>query len=115
MLDQLNKINLLFDIYSPLLTERQQEVLHLYFSDNYSLGEIAAEYNISRQAVYDLIQRALGSLNKLEEKLGLYRLFNEQQKLLSEAESLLNEDTMTGYKVERLKSILTELRITSEQ
>ncbi len=115
MLDQLNKINLLFDIYSPLLTKRQQEVLHLYFSDNYSLGEIAAEYNISRQAVYDLIQRALGSLNKLEEKLGLYRLFNDQQKLLTEAESLLNDEMMTEFKVERLKSILTELRIMSEQ
>ncbi len=115
MLDQLNRINLLFDIYSALLTERQQEVLHLYFSDDYSLGEIAAEYSISRQAVYDLIQRALGSLNKFEEKLGLYRLFNDQQKLLTEAESLLTEEMMTEYKVKRLKEIISDLRSTNEQ
>lgn len=115
MLDQLNRINLLYDIYSPLLTERQQEVLQLYFSDNYSLGEIAVEYNISRQAVYDLIQRALGSLDKLETKLGLYSLFNTQQKLLAEAESLLEEEVLSEIEIKRLKSIVANLRSTNEQ
>ncbi len=115
MLDQLNRINLLYDIYSPLLTERQQEVLQLYFSDNYSLGEIAVEYNISRQAVYDLIQRALGSLDKLEKKLGLYSLFNTQQKLLAEAESLLEAEVLTEIEIKRLKSIVANLRSTNEQ
>ena len=55
MLDKLNRINLLYDIYGSLLTTRQQEVLRLYFSDNYSLGEIAAEYGVSRQAIHCLL------------------------------------------------------------
>jgi uncharacterized protein len=73
MLDRLNRINLLFDIYAPLLTDRQQEVLRLYFSDNYSLAEIAAEYFVSRQAVHDLIHRSLNALERFENKLGLYQ------------------------------------------
>jgi uncharacterized protein len=115
MLEQLNRINLLYDIYAPLLTGRQREMLQLYFSDNYSLGEIAADYNISRQAVYDLIQRSLASIEKLEEKLGLYRLFKDQQELLAEADQLLAKDSVPLRDLQRLKEIISELRSGSEQ
>lgn len=115
MLEQVNRINLLYDIYSPLLTERQQEALQLYFSDNYSLAEIAVEYNISRQAVYDLTQRALASIEKYEEKLGLYELFNEQQELLNEADRLLLRETLNKEGHQRLKKIIADLRLSSEK
>ena len=115
MLDQINRINLLYDIYAPLLTNRQQEVLQLYFSDNYSLGEIAAEYNVSRQAVYDIIQRALASIEKLEEKLNLYKLFNIQQELLNEADFLLAKKVFNKDDQRRLQKIVDELRTNSEQ
>ncbi len=115
MLEQLNRINLLYDIYGPLLTERQQETLHLYFSENYSLAEIAEEYKTSRQAVYDLIQRALDSMESLEEKLALYRLFNEQQDLLAEAEGLLLQKELGPRDLKRLKQIIAELRSSNEK
>lgn len=115
MLEDVNRINLLYDIYSPLLTERQQEVMKLYFSDNYSLAEIAAEYGISRQAVHDLIQRTLSSIGKFEEKLGLYGLFNDQQKLLAEAEALLVNSEIGSNETVRLRSILEELRHNIEK
>jgi uncharacterized protein len=115
LLDQINRINMLYDIYAPLLTERQQEVLQLYFSDNYSLGEIALEYGISRQAIYDLIQRALASIERFECKLGLYRLFENQQKLFTEAEGLLESDQIDQHSLKRLKSIIAELRKSSEE
>lgn len=115
MLDQINRINLLYDIYAPLLTDRQQEVLQLYFSDNYSLGEIAAEYNVSRQAVYDIIQRALASIEKLEEKLNLYKFFNIQQELLNEADYLLAKEVFNKDDQRRLQKIVDDLRSNSEQ
>lgn len=115
MLEQLNRINLLFDIYGPLLTDRQQETLQLYFSENYSLAEIALVFKTSRQAVYDLIQRSLASMEKLEEKLGLYRLFNEQQELLDEAEMILSSGEPANGELARLKEILGCLRLSNEQ
>ncbi|HPU01571.1 MAG: YlxM family DNA-binding protein [Firmicutes bacterium] len=114
MLDKINRINLLYDIYSSLLTVRQQEVLQLYFSDNLSMGEIAAAYGISRQAVHDLIQRALKAIEGFEEKLGLYELFCAQQKLLQEAERLL-EQPPGPAELQRLKEIINELRRKNEQ
>lgn len=115
MLEHLNRINMLYDIYALLLTERQQEILRLYFSDNYSLGEIAAEYQISRQAVHDLIKRALASIEKFEAKLGLYALFHQQEELLREADLLLQQAEPGKADLERLKAIITELRSRNEQ
>lgn len=70
-LEKTNRINVLFDFYGPLLTEKQQTFLKCYFHDDYSLGEIAAEFDISRQAVYEHLKRAEQVLESCEEKLGL--------------------------------------------
>ncbi len=114
MLDKLNRVNLLYDIYGSLLTERQQKVLQLYFSDNYTMGEIAAEYSVSRQAIHDLIQRALKSIEGFEKKLGLYARFNFQQRLLQEAEDIL-EGRPGQEERRRLLGIIGELRRKNEQ
>lgn len=42
-------------LYGGLLTEKQQDVFDLYYQCDLSLGEIAAEQNISRTAVHDLL------------------------------------------------------------
>ena len=70
-LEKTNRINLLFDFYGPLLTEKQQLFLKCYFQDDYSLGEIAADFAISRQAVYEHLKRATQMLEMYEAKLGL--------------------------------------------
>ncbi|MFB5759760.1 putative DNA-binding protein [Paenibacillus medicaginis] len=70
-LEKTNRINLLFDFYEPLLTEKQQTFLKYYFHDDFSLGEIASEFEISRQAVYEHIKRAEQMLEMYEDKLGL--------------------------------------------
>ena len=49
------EIGMLLDIYGELLTEKQQDILDLYYNNNLSLAEIADEVNITRQAVRDSI------------------------------------------------------------
>ncbi|WPP39890.1 putative DNA-binding protein [Paenibacillus hunanensis] len=95
-LEKTTRINLLFDFYEPLLTDKQQMFLKYYFHDDYSLGEIAAEFSISRQAVYEHIKRAEQVLEMYEEKLGLmdkhYRRSRELDKLKQQMqESDLND------------------------
>ena len=62
-------ISLLLDFYGPLLTDKQRMSLQLHHEDDMSLGEIAEELGVSRQAVHDNLQRARHILNDYEEVL----------------------------------------------
>lgn len=82
MLEKTNRVNLLFDFYSPLLKGKQREFLELYYLDDLSLSEIAEEHEVSRQAVYDHIKRAEKQLFEYEEKLQLASRFEQRQSLI---------------------------------
>lgn len=56
-MDKNVEIGLLCDIYGEVLTEKQQDVLDLYYDNNLSLAEIAEELGITRQAVKDSITK----------------------------------------------------------
>lgn len=61
---------LLFDYYGELLTERQKLCFDMHYNQDLSLGEIAQELSISRQAVYDNLSRTEALLKNMEEKTG---------------------------------------------
>ncbi|WP_225999240.1 putative DNA-binding protein [Paenibacillus sp. BJ-4] len=90
-LEKTNRINRLFDFYEPLLTEKQQMFLKYYFHDDFSLGEIASEFEISRQAVYEHIKRAEQVLEMYEEKLGLLSKHERRSQDLKELNTALHE------------------------
>jgi len=92
MLEKTNRMNYLYDFYQSLLTPKQQSYMSLYYLDDYSLGEIAEEYNVSRQAVYDNIKRTEAMLEEYEEKLLLFQKFQERNKLLMKLKSSLFDD-----------------------
>lgn len=68
-------INSLFEFYQSLLTKKQNSYMQLYYGDDFSLGEIAEEFSVSRQAVYDNIKRTEAILEDYEKKLHLYSEF----------------------------------------
>lgn len=72
-------MNTLYDFYGELLTTKQRDYLELYYGDNFSLGEIAQELSVSRQAVYDNIKRSQVILEKYEQTLQLVANFQYQQ------------------------------------
>ncbi|GKT02633.1 putative DNA-binding protein [Furfurilactobacillus sp. WILCCON 0119] len=70
-----DRINSLFEFYEPLLTDKQKSYIEQYYGDDYSLGEIAENFSVSRQAVYDNIKRTEKILEGYETKLHLYADF----------------------------------------
>ena len=68
--------------YGALLTENQSEMLKLYCDEDYSLTEIAQQYAVSRQSVYDTLNRAMLSLSAAEEKLHWASASENRQKVL---------------------------------
>ena len=75
MKNQTYRMTMLFDFYGELLTERQREFFDLYYNEDLSLSEIAENSGISRQGVRDVIVRAEGAMQEVEDKTGLIRRF----------------------------------------
>lgn len=83
-MDKYFKMSYLIDIYSSLLTNKQQQVLNLHYSDDLSLSEIATILEISRQAVYDLLNRGEKIILKYDDKLKLLDKYEKNLYLLNE-------------------------------
>ncbi|MDR4937197.1 putative DNA-binding protein [Rossellomorea marisflavi] len=83
MLEKTTRMNYLYDFYQSLLTPKQRSYMSLYYLDDFSLGEIAEEYSVSRQAVYDNIKRTEAMLEEYEEKLLLFNKFQERNLILN--------------------------------
>ena len=76
--------SVLLDLYGCLLTDKQNEIMDLYYNDDLSLGEIAAQLDISRQGVHDAIKKCETAMADYEEKLGLLK---QQEAYLAELKS----------------------------
>ena len=88
-MDKFTRIGSLYEFYGALLSKRQQEATALYYEENCSLAEIAEEFGISRQGVYDALHSAEKALEGYEEKLGLVQRFEEQDHKLAQIQNAL--------------------------
>ena len=79
-IEKMVEIGLLFEQYKELLTDKQKEIVALYYEEDYSLGEISEKLNVSRQGVYDTLKRSEKILRDYEEKLHLVSKIQEQEK-----------------------------------
>ena len=61
---------LLFDTYGGMLTDKQRDCFDMRHNQDLSLGEIADELGVSRQAVNDNLTRTEALLRRMEENIG---------------------------------------------
>ncbi|MGY3703136.1 DNA-binding protein [Vagococcus martis] len=111
-IEKTNRMNALFEFYSTLLTEKQMNYIELYYADDFSLGEIAEEYDVSRQAVYDNIKRTEKLLETYEKKLHLYSNYVVRQEMIDEIKSLLRE---SYPETEKIKALLDNIQEIEEE
>ncbi len=100
----------LYDIYGGLLTDKQQKCMEMHFYNDLSLSEIADEYGVSRQAIYDLIKRAGQVLERYENRLKLLERDKENSDMLLHAEELLTDYIKDREKAANLELVQTILR-----
>lgn len=108
MMEKFLEIGLLYDFYGQMLTDKQRNIVELYYSNDLSLGEISEALDISRQGVYDILKRSEKQLYHYEDKLKLVDKFIKQRDRIKEAYAVLDSmgDSEKTYKI---KSILKEL------
>ena len=86
-IEKMIEIGLMFEQYKELLTDKQREIVSLYYEEDYSLGEISENLNVSRQGVYDTLKRSEKILRDYEDKLKLVSKLQEQEEFIKLVEN----------------------------
>ena len=108
------ELAMLFDTYGGMLTEKQRSCFDMRYNQDLSLGEIAEELGVSRQAVNDNLTRTEALLRRMEENIGSVKrdmhLRDAVQQLL-EAASVLDasSDPAVLTQVQRIKAAVHTL------
>ena len=79
----------LYDLYQKLLTEKQRNYFEDYYFHNLSLGEMAENYGVSRNAIFRQLHIVTSKLEEYEEIL---HLFFKKQKLIDVLQSKQIDD-----------------------
>ena len=91
------ELTIVYDYYGELLTEKQQLYFEDYYFNNLSLQEIAINYNVSRNAVYNSLKEIEKKLLHYESVLKLYKKSKEIGELIKDLPSDLKN------KIDKLK------------
>ena len=108
-MDKHIEISMLCEIYGKLLTEKQYSVLNDYYNNDLSLSEIAEIHNISRQCVRDFIMKGEGKLFEYEEKLGIMKKTQRQEKQIQIILSQISE-IQNNSSDKKIEKILNEVQ-----
>ena len=115
LLESFLQVSLLYDFYGALLTDKQRKCIEMHFLNDFSLSEIAAEFGVSRQAIYDIINRTRQMLVDYEGKLGLVRRYQTEQECIQDIFSIMKnlpDDIKKKYQLEivihKLSSLISD-------
>ncbi len=97
-MDKMFYLNNLYDYYQSLLTDKQRLYFEEYYFNNLSLGEIAENYNVSRNAVFNQLKIIEKKLEEYERDLQLYQ---KKAKIMS-----IVEDKLTEKELKELEELL---------
>lgn len=111
----------LWDLYSPLLTQKQREITELYFNYDLSLGEIAEQKGVSRQSVSDCLNKSRKQLEEYDAKLGFDAMLTKGDRAFSSYLTSVErwikkheDDPLLQKELEELKSTLDKTLAEAE-
>lgn len=86
----------LYDLYQGLLTQKQRHYFEDYYFHNLSLGEMAENEQVSRNAIFKQVHHTVEKLNEYESVLGMYQKKEKLEKVLEstsleEAKKIIEE------------------------
>lgn len=84
-------LNDLYDFYKDLFTDKQQQYFEEYYFEDLSLGEIAENNNVSRNAVHGQVKIVEERLIEYEEILKLYEKSNKIRDLIKDIDPKIKE------------------------
>lgn len=109
LIEDIIRLNSLYDYYGKLLTDNQRQAFYYYYRMDYSLSEIAQVIGISKQGVSDNLKRATKELEHFEENLGLLEKSTNINAYLEDIKSIVSkEDSEANAEISNLLRKIAE-------
>jgi predicted DNA-binding protein YlxM (UPF0122 family) len=109
LLENASEMNLLYDFYGGLLKKKHRDIFYMYYAEDLTLAEIAADIGMTRQGVHDALKRSAAALRECERVLGLVakRALAEESSALAAAavDSLIEERARDKVLTDRLREL----------
>lgn len=111
IIEQVTRMGDLYDLYGALLTDRQKQMVELYYLDDWSLSEIASHFGVSRQAVHDNLHRSAEQLEAYEAALSLLETTRQNRQLIRNLQTAfaLVQDSLSETERHEMQSALNAL------
>lgn len=110
-------ISLLLDFYGDILTGRQNEMLDMYYNEDFSLAEIAEKFEISRQGVRSVLKKGETILVDMENKLHLAfrfsKMLEKSVEIATELENI-NQNINNNDISSRIHSLIKQIKEMAE-
>ena len=90
-LEEVVELSLLYDFYGELLSDNAKRAFEGYVLEDMSLSELSEETGISRQGIYDTVNRTVNKLRLYEKKLKLVEKFENMKQEVDEIRKLAEE------------------------
>ena len=107
-MEKIVKVAQLYDMYGPLLNEKQRDVINCYYNEDLSLQEIADNDGRSKQAISDMINRSVDKLFEFENELSLLKSKTELKASLFEIRELI-ESSNNKEAIEMLNIVIEKI------
>ena len=107
-MEKIVKVAELYDIYGPLLNEKQRDVINCYYNEDLSLQEIAENNNKSKQAISDMMTRTVDKLFEFEDELSLLEKKGELKDALTSIRELM-ENSKNKEAIEKITETIERI------
>ena len=107
-MEKIVKVAQLYDMYGPLLNEKQRDVINCYYNEDLSLQEIADNDGRSKQAISDMVNRSVDKLFEFENELSLLKSKTELKASLFEIRELI-ESSNNKEAIQKLTEIIENI------
>ena len=104
-MEKIVKVAQLYDMYGPLLNEKQRDVINCYYNEDLSLQEIVDNDGRSKQAISDMINRSVDKLFEFENELSLLKSKTELKASLFEIRELI-ESSNNKEAIQKLTELI---------
>ena len=107
--ETIQRMNMLYDFYGELLTQKQADYFTMHYMDDLSMAEIASMYQVTPQAAADIIKRTCVMLEKYDMKLKLLEKHEKQLDIIKAINESLDGLSDDKEKTEPLRLLINKL------